>query len=52
VKLVEWDEGIPALDVVLAEAEKARRVADGALCGRGALGALGDRGQRGEREAA
>lgn len=41
--LVEWDEEIPALDVVLAEAEKARRIADRAL---------GDRAEPGEREAA
>ncbi len=41
--LVEWDEEIPALDVVLAEAEKARCIADRAL---------GDRAEPGEREAA
>lgn len=41
--LVEWDEEIPALDVVLAEARKARTVAEAAL---------GDRDGRREREAA
>ncbi|CAG0951261.1 partial hypothetical protein, partial [Gammaproteobacteria bacterium] len=41
--LVEWDEEIPALDVVLAEAETARRIADRAL---------GDRAEPGERVAA
>ena len=41
--LVEWDEEIPALDVVLAEARKARAVAEAAL---------GDREGRREREAA
>ena len=41
--LVEWDEEIPALDVVLAEARKARAVAEVAL---------GDRDGHSEREAA
>ncbi|HRY45728.1 MAG TPA: DUF692 family protein, partial [Thermoanaerobaculia bacterium] len=41
--LVEWDEEIPPLDVVLAEARKARAVAEAAL---------GDRDGRREREAA
>ncbi len=41
--LVEWDEEIPALDVVLAEARKARSVAEVAL---------GDRDGRRAREAA